>query len=129
MDNRVKFYSWLIGLLDSAHLTSLRLASLGDMLKYHNKVMLDTNPQIGNTHCAQSESVSFELFIQKPLKVVNLWGYYILILKKMLNFATREKKGVKNRYETFAQHIDGFDALAHCGLPERGYYRHALPSL
>ena len=112
MDNRVKFYSWLIGLLDSAHLTfeeianewrdananqdedeldkrtfhryreniqsqfgitvecdksdgyryylkrdpianddvtewmlsSLRLASLGDMLKYHNKVMLDTPP-------------------------------------------------------------------------------------
>ena len=44
----------------------------------------------------------------------------------MLNFATREKKGVKNRYETFAQHIDGFDALAHGGLPERGYYRHAL---
>ena len=49
---------------------------------------------------------------------------------KMLNFATRQKKGVqKNRYETFAQHIDGFDALAHGGLPERGYYRHALPSL
>ena len=112
MDNRVKFYSWLIGLLDSAHLTfeeiadewkeahanqnndvldkrtfhryrdniqsqfgisvecnksdgyryyvkrdpvddddvtewmlsSMRLASLGDMLKYHNKVMLDTPP-------------------------------------------------------------------------------------
>ena len=112
MDNRVKFYSWLIGLLDSAHLTfeeiadewkenranqdkdvldkrtfhryreniqsqfgitvecnksdgyryylkrdpvdnddvtewmlsSLRLASLGDMLKFHNKVMLDTPP-------------------------------------------------------------------------------------
>ena len=112
MDNRVKFYSWLIGLLDSAYLTfeeiadewkearanqdndvldkrtfhryrdniqsqfgisvecnksdgyryylkrdpvddddvtewmlsSLRLASLGDMLKYHNKVMLDTPP-------------------------------------------------------------------------------------
>lgn len=112
MDNRVKFYSWLIGLLDSAHLTfeeiadewkearanqnndvldkrtfhryrdniqsqfgisvecdksdgyryyvkrdpvddddvtewmlsTLRLASLGDMLKYHNKVMLDTPP-------------------------------------------------------------------------------------
>ena len=112
MDNRVKFYSWLIGLLDGAHLTfeeiadewkeargnqnkdvldkrtfhryrenirsqfgitvecnksdgyryylkrdpvdnddvtvwmqsSLRLASLGDMLKYHNKVMLDTPP-------------------------------------------------------------------------------------
>ena len=112
MDNRVKFYSWLIGLLNSAHLTfeeiadewkeahanqnndvldkrtfhryrdniqsqfgitvkcnksdgyryylkrdpvenddvtewmlsSLRLASLGDMLKYHNKVMLDTPP-------------------------------------------------------------------------------------
>ena len=112
MDNRVKFYSWLIGLLDSAHLTfeeiadewkeahanqdnnvldkrtfhryreniqsqfgitvecnksdgyryylkrdpvddeevtewmlsSLRLASVGDMLKYHNKVMLDTPP-------------------------------------------------------------------------------------
>ena len=112
MDNRVKFYSWLIGLLDSAHLTfeeiadewkeahanqdnnvldkrtfhryreniqsqvgitvecnksdgyryylkrepvddddvtewmlsSLRLASLGDKLKYHNKVMLDTPP-------------------------------------------------------------------------------------
>lgn len=44
----------------------------------------------------------------------------------MLNFATREKKGVKNRYETFAQHIDDFDALAHGGLPERGYYRHAL---
>ena len=112
MDNRVKFYSWLIGLLDSAHLTfeeiadewkeargnqdkdvldkrtfhryranirsqfgitvecnksdgyryylkrdpvdnddvtvwiqsPLRLASLGDMLKYHNKVMLDTPP-------------------------------------------------------------------------------------
>ena len=38
---------------------------------------------------------------------------------KMLNFATREKEGVKNRYETFAQHIDGFDALAHGGLPER----------
>ena len=112
MDNRVKFYSWLIGLLDRKHLTfeeiadewkeargnqandvldkrtfhryreniqsqfgitvecnksdgyryylkrdpianddvtewmlsSLRLASLGDMLKYHNKVMLDTPP-------------------------------------------------------------------------------------
>ena len=112
MDNRVKFYSWLIGLLDSAHLTfeeiadewkknranqdndvldkrtfhryreniqsqfgitvecnksdgyryylkrdsvddddvtewmlsSMRLASLGEMLKYHNKVMLDTPP-------------------------------------------------------------------------------------
>ena len=112
MDNRVKFYSWLIGLLDCKHLTfeeiadewkearanqnndvldkrtfhryrdniqsqfgisvecnksdgyryylkrdpvddddvtewmlsSLRLASLGDMLKYHNKVMLDTPP-------------------------------------------------------------------------------------
>ena len=112
MDNRVKFYSWLIGLLDSAHLTFeeiadewkearanqnndvldkrtfhryrdniqsqfgisvecdksdgyryyvkrdpvddddvtewmlsfMRLASLGDMLKYHNKVMLDTPP-------------------------------------------------------------------------------------
>ena len=112
MDNRVKFYSWLIGLLDSAYLTfeeiadewkkarvnqdndvldkrtfhryreniqsqfgitvecnksdgyryylkrdpvenddvtewmlsSLRLASLGDMLKFHNKVMLDTPP-------------------------------------------------------------------------------------
>ena len=112
MDNRVKFYSWLIGLLDCAHLTfeeiadewkeahanqdndvldkrtfhryreniqsqfgitvecnksdgyryylkrdpvenddvtewmlsSLRLASLGDMLKFHNKVMLDTPP-------------------------------------------------------------------------------------
>ena len=112
MDNRVKFYSWLIGLLDRKHLTfeeiadewkearvnqdndvldkrtfhryreniqsqfgitvecnksdgyryylkrdpvenddvtewmlsSPRLASLGDMLKYHNKVMLDTPP-------------------------------------------------------------------------------------
>ena len=112
MDNRVKFYSWLIGLLDRKHLTfeeianewrdananqdedeldkrtfhryreniqsqfgitvecnksdgyryylkrdpvenddvtewmlsSLRLASLGDMLKFHNKVMLDTPP-------------------------------------------------------------------------------------
>ena len=112
MDNRVKFYSWLIGLLDRKHLTfeeitdewkearanqnndvldkrtfhryrdniqsqfgisvecnksdgyryyvkrdpvddddvtewmlsSMRLASLGDMLKYHNKVMLDTPP-------------------------------------------------------------------------------------
>lgn len=112
MDNRVKFYSWLIGLLDRKHLTfeeiadewkearanqnndvldkrtfhryrdniqsqfgisvecnksdgyryyvkrdpvddddvtewmlsTLRLASLGDMLKYHNKVMLDTPP-------------------------------------------------------------------------------------
>ena len=112
MDNRVKCYSWLIGLLDRKHLTfeeiadewkearanqdndvldkrtfhryrdniqsqfgisvecnksdgyryylkrdpvddddvtewmlsSLRLASLGDMLKYHNKVMLDTPP-------------------------------------------------------------------------------------
>ena len=112
MDNRVKFYSWLIGLLDRKRLTfeeiadewkearvnqdsdvldkrtfhryreniqsqfgitvecnksdgyryclkrdpvdnddvtvwmlsSLRLASLGDMLKYHNKVMLDTPP-------------------------------------------------------------------------------------
>ena len=112
MDNRVKFYNWLIGLLDRKHLTfeeiadewkearanqdndvldkrtfhryrdniqsqfgisvecnksdgyryylkrdpvddddvtewmlsSLRLASLGDMLKYHNKVMLDTPP-------------------------------------------------------------------------------------
>ena len=112
MDNRVKFYSWLIGLLDRKHITfeeiadewkeargnqdndvldkrtfhryreniqsqfgitvecnksdgyryylkrdpvenddvtewmlsSLRLASLGDMLKYHNKVMLDTPP-------------------------------------------------------------------------------------
>ena len=112
MDNRVKFYSWLIGLLDRTHLTfeeianewrdananqdedeldkrtfhryreniqsqfgitvecdksdgyryylkrdpianddvtewmlsSLRLASLGDMLKFHNKVMLDTPP-------------------------------------------------------------------------------------
>ena len=112
MDNRVKFYSWLIGHLDRKHLTfeeiadewkearanqdndvldkrtfhryrdniqsqfgisvecnksdgyryylkrdpvddddvtewmlsSLRLASLGDMLKYHNKVMLDTPP-------------------------------------------------------------------------------------
>ena len=112
MDNRVKFYSWLIGLLDRKHLTfeeiadewkearanqdndvldkrtfhryrdniqsqfgisvecnksdgyryylkrdpvddddvtewmlsSLRLASLGDMLKYHSKVMLDTPP-------------------------------------------------------------------------------------
>ena len=112
MDNRVKFYSWLIGLLDRKHLTfeeianewrdananqdedeldkrtfhryreniqsqfgitvecdksdgyryylkrdpvddddvtewmlsSLRVASLGDMLKYHNKVMLDTPP-------------------------------------------------------------------------------------
>ena len=112
MENRVKFYSWLIGLLDRKHLTfeeiadewkeargnqnkdvldkrtfhryrenirsqfgitvecnksdgyryylkrdpvdnddvtvwmqsSLRLASLGDMLKYHNKVMLDTPP-------------------------------------------------------------------------------------
>ena len=112
MDNRVKFYSWLIGLLDRNHLTfeeiadewkenranqdndvldkrtfhryreniesqfgiivkcnksdgyryylkrdpvenddvtewmlsSMRLASLGDMLKYHNKVMLDTPP-------------------------------------------------------------------------------------
>mgnify|MGYP004453876715 FL=1 len=112
MDNRVKFYSWLIGLLDRKHLTfeeiadewkeargnqdndvldkrtfhryrenirsqfgitvecdksdgyryylkrdpvdnddvtvwmqsSLRLASLGDMLKYHNKVMFDTPP-------------------------------------------------------------------------------------
>ena len=61
MDNRVKFYSWLIGLLDSVHLTSLRLASLGDMLKYHNKVMLDTNPQIGNTLCVQSEAVSLRL--------------------------------------------------------------------
>ena len=48
---------------------------------------------------------------------------------EMLNFATWEKKGAKNRYETFAQHIDGFDALAHGGLLERGYYRHALPSL
>ena len=47
----------------------------------------------------------------------------------MLNFATQEKEGVKNRYETFAQHIDDFDALAHGGLPERGYYRHALSSL
>ncbi len=112
MDNRVKFYSWLIGLLDRKHLTfeeianewrdananqdedeldkrtfhryreniqsqfgitvecdksdgyryylkrdpianddvtewmlsSLRLASFGDMLKFHNKVMLDTPP-------------------------------------------------------------------------------------
>ena len=112
MDNRVKFYSWLIGLLDRKHLTfeeiadewkeahanqnndvldkrtfhryrdniqsqfgisvecdksdgyryyvkrdpvddddvtewmlsSMRLTSLGDMLKYHNKVMLDTPP-------------------------------------------------------------------------------------
>ena len=112
MDNRVRFYSWLIGLLDRKHLTfeeianewrdananqdedeldkrtfhryreniqsqfgitvecnksdgyryylkrdpvenddvtewmlsSLRLASLGDMLKFHNKVMLDTPP-------------------------------------------------------------------------------------
>ena len=112
MDNRVKFYSWLIGLLDRKHFTfeeianewhdananqdedeldkrtfhryreniqsqfgitvecdksdgyryylkrdpianddvtewmlsSLRLASLGDMLKFHNKVMLDTPP-------------------------------------------------------------------------------------
>ena len=112
MDNRVKFYSWLIGLLDRKHLnfeeiadewkearanqdndvldkrtfhryrdniqsqfgisvecnksdgyryylkrdpvddddvtewmlSSLQLASLGDMLKYHNKVMLDTPP-------------------------------------------------------------------------------------
>lgn len=34
----------------------------------------------------------------------------------------------KNRYETFAQHIDGFDALVHGGLPERGHYSHALPS-
>ena len=34
----------------------------------------------------------------------------------------------KNRYETLAQHIDGFDALVHGGLPERGHYSHALPS-
>ena len=39
---------------------------------------------------------------------------------KMLNFATREKGDAKKWYETFAQYIDGFDALAHSGLLERG---------
>ena len=64
-----------------------------------------------------------------PLKLIKLWGYQVRILMKMLNFATREKECAKNRYETFIQHNDGFDALAHGGLLERGYYCHALPSL
>lgn len=41
------------------------------------------------------EGSIFDVFIQKPLKVIKLWGYEVLILMKMLNFATREKEGVK----------------------------------
>ena len=39
-------------------LSSLRLASLGDMLKYHNKVMLDTPPY--NTEYHRAETRKFE---------------------------------------------------------------------
>ncbi|KIP59444.1 hypothetical protein ST41_00305 [Prevotella pectinovora] len=37
--------------------------------------------------------------MQKPLKVINLWDYQVLILMEMLNFATFEKakKGVQNQ--------------------------------
>ena len=35
------------------------------------------------------EAVFFDFFIQEPLKVINLWGYKVLILRKILNFATR----------------------------------------
>jgi hypothetical protein len=37
--------------------------------------------------------------MQKPLKVINLWDYQVLILMEMLKFATFEKakKGVQNQ--------------------------------
>lgn len=41
----------------------------------------------------------FEFFIQEPLKVINLWDYLVLILMKMLNFATREKEGVQKKID------------------------------
>lgn len=48
---------------------------------------------------------------------------------EMLNFATRKRKVQKIGMKRSLNILMVFDALAHGGLLERGYYRHALPSL
>ena len=81
-------------------------------------------------HCVSNLRRYLWYFYKKPLKVINLWGGIIFLFWwECLILQPEKERCAKNRYETFAQHIDGFDALAHGGLPERGYYRHALPSL
>ena len=73
--------SMSIYLLYFSNLTICSWSSQVDVKTARAKVQKRNGGQFG--------ACFLRFFIRKPLKVINLWGYWVLVQRKMLNFANQ----------------------------------------